>query len=54
MTEKRFNIDCVYFDDYQDTDDEGKYIAPPVLCCELHQDKFTCVDCNDYLKYGEL
>ena len=35
MTEKQLYLsDCIYFDVWQDTDDYGREIAPPVLTCE--------------------
>lgn len=38
--------DCIYFDYWQDTDDEGRYIAPPVFECDKGHD--NCKECKDY------
>ncbi len=47
MTEKQLYLsDCIYFDVWQDTDDWGREIAPPVFSCDKEHN--NCYECEDY------
>lgn len=48
MTE--WQSDCIHFEVEQDTDDYGRYIAPPVCyCTKEHQE--CNIKCIDYEKW---
>ena len=45
--------DCMYLEVDQDTDDYGRYIAPPVYYCTKGYPGCN-LDCPDYKKWGDV
>ena len=44
----KWKSDCIHFNVDHDSDDWGKYIAPPIPYCE--KDYTNCENCEDYEK----